>query len=101
MHLDYDNIKNMVIDFTRVGFAEATRMYEPAQDKLRKAEVIKWCKMMYIDRKTFLALERQGLIKARLSGTAKNSPLVYSKAEIVKALSIKKLSTTIAQATQP
>lgn len=78
----------IIADFVRVGYNTAVADYDPPQDKLRQSEVKKWLKFRHVEFKTFQTLEKKGLIHARRSGSAVNSPLVYSKAEIQKALAI-------------
>lgn len=83
-----EEIGGIIADFVRVGYNTAVADYDPPQDKLRQSEVKKWLKFRHVEFKTFQALVDKGLIHARHSGTAPNSPLVYSKAEIQKALAI-------------
>ena len=81
-----EEIGGIIADFVRVGYNSAVADYDPPQDKLRQSEVKKWLKFRHVEFKTFKSLVDKGLILARRSGTAPNSPLVYSKAEIQKAL---------------
>lgn len=76
----------VIADFVRVGYNAAVADYDPPQDKLRQSEVKKWLKFRHVEYKTFQTLVGKGLIHARRSGSAVNSPLVYSKAEIQRAL---------------
>lgn len=78
----------IIANFVRVGYNSAVADYDPPQDKLRLSEVKKWLKFRHVEYKTFQTLVDKGLIHARHSGSAVNSPLVYSKAEIQKALAI-------------
>ena len=78
----------IIANFVRVGYNSAVADYDPPQDKLRQSEVKKWLKFRHVEYKTFQTLVDKGLIHARHSGSAVNSPLVYSKAEIQKALAI-------------
>mgnify|MGYP000873397929 CR=1 FL=1 len=89
--IDITEIGSIISDFVRVGYNAAVKDYDPPQDKLRQAEVKKWLKFRRIDFKTFHELEKQGLIHAR-KGTAVNSPLYYSKAEIQKAFATMRLN---------
>jgi hypothetical protein len=81
-----EDIGGIIADFVRVGYNSAVADYDPPQDKLRQSEVKKWLKFRHVEFKTFQTLVDNGLIHARHSGTAPNSPLVYSKAEIQKAI---------------
>ena len=84
--IEFSELNDSLQRFVQVGFMEAVKAYEPAQDRLRLKDVKAWLKMMLIDYKTFKALVDRGAIKARRTGTAKNSPLYYAKKEIKQAL---------------
>lgn len=86
MNITISELGGIIADFVRVGYNSAVADYDPPQDTLRQSEVKKWLKFRHVEFKTFVALVDKGLIHARHSGTAPNSPLVYSKAEIQKAL---------------
>lgn len=86
--MSIEEIGGIIADFVRVGYNTAVADYDPPQDRLRQSEVNKWLKFRHVEFKTFQALVDKGLIHARRSGSAVNSPLVYSKAEIQKALAI-------------
>lgn len=82
----------IIANFVRVGYNSAVADYDPPQDKLRQSEVKKWLKFRHVEYKTFQTLVDKGLIHARRSGSAVNSPLVYSKVEIQKALAIMRVN---------
>ena len=84
--MEFNELNNLLSRYVQVGFMEAVRMYEPAQDMIRLTEVKAWLKMALVDYKTFKALVDKGTIRARKAGNAKNSPLYYSKKEIQQAL---------------
>ena len=86
MVLTTEELGGIIADFVRVGYNSAVADYDPPQDRLRLSEVKKWLKFRHVEYKTFHALVDKRLIHARRSGSAVNSPLVYSKAEIQKAL---------------
>ena len=86
MNIDIGELGGIISDFVRVGYNSAVADYDPPQDRLRLSEVKKWLKFRHVEFKTFLSLVDKGLIHTRRSGGAVNSPLVYSKAEIQKAL---------------
>ena len=90
--MDFNELKNIISDFVQVGYMTAVQAYEPPQDVVRKSDVKKWLKMMNIDYNKFKNLVDIGTIKARRLGTAKNSPLYYSKKEIKQALATAKVS---------
>lgn len=82
--IDIVDIGSIISDFVRVGYNAAVKDYDPPQDRLRLSDVKKWLKFRKIEFKAFQELEKKGLINAR-KGSAANSPLYYSKAEIQKA----------------
>lgn len=84
--IEFNELKETLQRFVQVGFMEAVRAYEPAQDRLRQKDVREWLKMMLIDYNTFKALVKKGAIKPRRYGSAVNSPLYYSKKEIKQAM---------------
>lgn len=92
--MDIIDIGSIISDFVRVGYNAAVKDYDPPQDNLRQSEVKKWLKFRNIDFKTFKELEKKGLIHAR-KGSAANSPLYYSKAEIQKAFATMRLNRLI------
>lgn len=87
MNISIEELGGIITDFVRVGYNCAVADYDPPQDRLKLSEVKKWLRCRHIEFKTFKGLEEKGLICAHHSGTAINSPLVYSKTEIQKALS--------------
>lgn len=89
--LPFDELCRMMSDFTQIGFMEAVKAYEPAQDLLRVRDVKKWLKIMLIDENKFESLVHSGVIKAKRMGTGKNSPFYFSKKEIKSALVANKI----------
>ena len=89
--IDLTELGSDISDFVRVGYNAAVADYDPPQDKLRLSDVKKWLKFRKVDFKAFHELEKQGLIHAR-KGSAVNSPLYYSKAEIQKAFATMRLN---------
>lgn len=85
-----EELGNVIADFIRVGYDTAVADYDPPQDVLRASEVKKWLRFRHLDIKVFKDFENLGLIKAR-RGSAKNSPLLYSKKEIVRVFATQKL----------
>lgn len=81
-----EELYRVIADYTQVGFMQAVKAYEPTQDRIRKSEVRKWLKINLINEKKFDALCDKGLIRAFRTGTARNSPLCYSKKEIKQAM---------------
>lgn len=92
MEMTIHELGGIIANFVRVGYNSAVADYDPPQDKLRQSEVKKWLKFRHVEYKTFQTLVDKGLIHARRSGSAVNSPLVYSKVEIQKALAIMRVN---------
>lgn len=95
MNVSIEDIQSIMIDSYQVGYMEAVKAYEPAQDLIRLREVKKWLKMMKIDLKRFNTLVGKELIKPIRKGESRNSPFYYSKAEIKQALSLANVSGII------
>lgn len=87
-------IFSFAVDAYRVGYMEAVKAYEPTQDYIRTKDVKKWLRMMCIDTKRFSSLVESGYIKPH-KGETKNSPITYSKAEIMAALSMISINNLI------
>lgn len=94
-----EEIQSIMIDSYQVGYMEAIKAYEPAQDLIRLSDVKKWLKMMKIDLKKFNVLVHKEIIKPIREGEGRNSPLYYSKKEIKQALSLANVSGLIAKDT--
>ena len=92
MNIAIEELGGIIADFVRVGYNSAVADYDPPQDRLRLSEVKKWLKFRRVEFKTFQTLVDKGLIHARHSGSAVNSPLVYSKAEIQKAFATMRIN---------
>ena len=90
--MNIEEIQSIMIDSYQVGYMEAIKAYEPAQDLIRQKDVKKWLNMMKIDFKRFNILVGNKLINPIRKGESRNSPLYYSKAEIKQALSLANVS---------
>lgn len=88
--MELAELGGIIADFIRVGYDTAVADYDPPQDVLRASEVKKWLRFRHLDYRYFGNFLKLGLIKAR-RGTAKNSPLLYSKKEIVRVFATQKL----------
>lgn len=86
------DIRTLMSEVWQVGYMEAVKAYEPVRDEIRKSDIAAWLEMMNVDKKVFRKLEKAGLISVHKLGKGKNSPLIYSKAEIKKALATKTAS---------
>lgn len=84
--MDISELHRILSRYTEIGFMEAVRAYEPASDQIRESELRKWLKMMHIEQKQFKNLLNKRLVKPFRKGTSANSPLYYSKKDIIQAL---------------
>lgn len=84
--MEFSQLCRLLSDYVQVGYMGAVKAYEPAQDWVRQSEVERWLKMTYADGGLFRKLVRSGAVRPKRRGTAKNSPLYYSKEEIRRAL---------------
>lgn len=97
--MNIEDIQAIMIDSYQVGYMEAVKAYEPAQDIIRLTEVKKWLKMMRIDMGRFKALVKNEIIKPIRKGESRNSPLYYSKKEIKQAFSLANISGILTKET--
>lgn len=95
--MNIEEIQSIMIDSYQVGYMEAIKAYEPAQDLIRLKDVKKWLRMMRIDLKRFNILVSKDVIKPIRKGESRNSPLYYSKTEIKQALSLANISGIMAK----
>lgn len=91
----YDQVVNMINRAVEIGIAANEARREPANDKLKQREVKKWLKANKIKQSVLDELVEAGQVKKRRMGPAKNSPIVYSKFEIIKALKTKEITNII------
>jgi DNA-binding transcriptional ArsR family regulator len=79
-----------------LGVANYIKGLEPTADQLKQREVSRWLKQRG-EKVSLSDLERMGLLNGRREGRAKNSPIFYSKADILAALNSIRLTKTQAQ----
>lgn len=90
--LDLHELKNICHDMAELGMANAIKLYHPNADKIKRREAQEWLVIMGYDMVTLDKLEEYGLIKKPTrTGKAKNSPLWYSKTDILSGLNSLKL----------
>lgn len=77
--MNIEEIQSIMIDSYQVGYMEAVKAYEPAQDLIRLRDVKKWLRMMRIDWKRFNVLVNKELIKPIRKGESRNSPPLLFK----------------------
>lgn len=90
--MDSIELRSLLADAVQIGYMEAIRVLQPANDELRASEVKAWLKLLKIDWPKFRKLEAAGLIKAYRKGSGNNSPLYYSKSQIKQALTTAKIA---------
>lgn len=91
--LTKEQIGGFISSFVQVGRMMAVKAYEPTCDMVRLVDVKKWCLATFTDYKAVKNLIKHGEIVGRRNGNKVNSPIVYSKADIIKAIAEHKLAT--------
>lgn len=85
--LNLHELKNICKDMAQQGHAEAVKMYFPLKDQIKRREALEWLAVMGYEMVTLDKLEEYGLIEKPIrKGKGKNSPLYYSKTDILAAL---------------
>ena len=95
MTMTIEQIGEMMADFVQIGYMTAVRAYEPTSDELRIKDVEKWCRATFTDYEKLCRLIKAGVVTPHRRGESKNSPLLYSKAEIKQAIINARLSQYI------
>lgn len=93
--MTFDELAGLLADYTQIGFMEAVKAYEPARDNIRMSEVKSWLKFMHVDSKKFDVLVANGIIKPKRMGTGRNSPIYFSKKEIIENMKAIKVSSLV------
>lgn len=91
IHIHFEELCDLMSEYTKIGFMSAIKAYEPSQDIVRKAELKRWLKMMLVDEKKINYLIKSGQIKEHRMGNGTNSPIYYSKEEIMSAMTSAKV----------
>lgn len=97
MNINIEELQTIIAESYQVGYMEAVRCYEPAQDFIKTKDLKKWLSSMHMDWNKFLLFIDKGFVTPIRKGTCVNSPLLYSKKEIKKAFSMAKLSGIISK----
>jgi hypothetical protein len=84
---DIFTIKELMISCAELGAAMALKTLQPKSDDLTKRQVFE-----KFGRAWLQDMERKGLIKGKRKGPAKNSPIYYSKAELMALKNAEKAS---------
>lgn len=86
MEMNFSDIQSMIADSVQLGYMYAIKSFEPVTDMIKECELNAWCLSVGIDKKTVAKLIKRGSIKKQRTGTARNSPFVYSKSDIKQAM---------------
>lgn len=95
--MDIQELSSVIADFVQVGYMGAVKAYEPPQDLIRLCDVKKWLKMNKKDFGKFNDLVKKDVITPVRRGTGRNSPLFYSKEEIIRSLAMADIGRSIAR----
>lgn len=87
--MEIRDVRGLMADVFAAGYMEAVKAYEPTADVMRKEEVKRWLAHMGQQPEVLKRLEKAGLVKPVKKGAGINSPFLYSKAEIKKALAMR------------
>ena len=91
--LTQEQFGQYIADFIQIGRMQMAKAYEPLGDMVRAAELKSWCMATSTDYKAVEALIKGGVIARHRTGEAKNSPIVYSKQEVIQAVVTAKISS--------
>jgi hypothetical protein len=80
-------IKELMIECAELGAAMALKTLQPKSDELTKRQVFEKFGRAWLE-----DMERRDLIKGKRKGPAKNSPVYYSKAELMALRNAEKAS---------
>lgn len=80
-------LKNLIMQCSQIGAAAYQRLLEPTADLISQRDVKKWLKRLGQQPEILKKLEDSGLVRAQRTGEAINSKIVYSKMELLSAIS--------------
>lgn len=89
-------VSTLIRESVQLGVMQAIKTYEPTKDKVRASEIKSWLELNGVDYGVFKKLESAGLIKGERLGDGRNSPIVYSKADVKAAISTHSVCKMIA-----
>lgn len=95
--MSINTLLDLMSQYEQIGIMQAVKAYEPTEDLVRETQIKAWLTLNGIDLKTFKLLVKLGVLKAERNGTAKNSPLCYSKKAIKTAMAAWKVKLIIRQ----
>ena len=80
-------LKNMIMQCSQIGAAAYQKLLEPTSDYVSQRDVKKWLRRIGQNPEILNKMLESGLIHPQRTGTAINSKIVYSKVEILSAIS--------------
>jgi hypothetical protein len=92
--LETRDLKEYGIRMAELGVQQYLKSIEPLSDLIKKKEVEQWLKNRG-ERVTIKQIEQWGKVKPKKTGNGLNSPLYYSKVEILAALNAIELRAVI------
>lgn len=92
MALTLTDITEALSKVYAVGFADAVKRYTPVADKVKGKELKAWLDFNGIKPEQFRRWEKAGIVRPHRDGETSRSPIIYSKAEILRAMGIKEIA---------
>ena len=80
-------LKNLIMQCSQIGAAAYQKLLEPTSDLISQRDVKKWLKRLGQQPEILRKLEDAGLVHPHRTGEAVNSKIVYSKVELLSAIS--------------
>ncbi len=93
--LTQEQLGEYIASFIQIGRMQMVKAYEPTADMVRSAELKEWCKATATDFHKVEVLIDRGVIAKHRMGAAKNSPVVYSKQEVIQAVITAKIASEL------
>lgn len=88
--IEIENLREIIIDCIEVGYMKAIKDYCVDEDLIRATQIDSWLAKNNISKKTFKTLLNEHSIVGIRKGTARNSPIYYSKEQVKAALLVEK-----------
>lgn len=85
--LELSELKHMFSQAAQLGAAAFQKLLEPTSDYVSQRDVRKWIKRIGHNPDILNKMLEQGLIHPQRTGAAINSKIVYSKVELLSAIS--------------
>lgn len=85
--IDIADLRNILAQSAQLGAAAFQKTLEPTSDLISQRDVKKWLKRLGQQPEILRKLEEAGLVHPHRTGEAVNSKIVYSKVEMLSAIS--------------